>query len=119
MIVAAASDRIAVAVGLSIVGESLVPIFLEALARGFAHALVALLTLGVLAEMLFVLALGDGGLLTVPFIEVVGAARVSLHDHDFRTNASALQDCADFIDSDILENSGHHAASCLSSPKMA
>src|SRR5262249_19993087 len=66
MIVAAASDRIAVAVGYGISAESFVPVSLETLARGFAHALIAFLALGVLSKMFLVLALGYGDLLAIP-----------------------------------------------------
>jgi len=66
-----------VAVGLVIGGESLIPIFHEALARNTAHVLLALLELIVLAHVFFVLARGDGGLLFVPVrlvdVVIVGA----------------------------------------------
>src|SRR5262249_12385313 len=49
-----------------IVGKSLVPIFLKALASGTDHALLALLALGVLSKKFLILALGSVGLLFVP-----------------------------------------------------
>src|SRR5262249_55111325 len=66
VVIIPAVSRSAVSVGCGISGESFVPVSLETLARGFAHALIAFLALGVLSKMFLVLALGYGDLLAIP-----------------------------------------------------
>src|SRR5262249_35214943 len=72
-----------------------------------------------LAQVQLVLLLRDASLLAVPFVEVVRGV-VAFHQHYPGPHARTLGAGADFVDSDVLENSGHYAASvCLVSPSRA
>src|SRR5262245_38158421 len=116
MIISAVNNGIAVAI---IGGKGFVPVFLEAFACGFAHAFVMLLALGVLSKMFFVLALGDGSLLSIPVgvVDVVAAIAVgALHQHYPGPHARTLGAGADIVDSDVFENSRHGYATSFVSP---